>query len=190
MKENQGGSADDLQQTYDESDLQFLATLHGQSTLGEWRLNVQDLAAADVGTLNRWGLEFVTSGQPTGRVLLEEAPGTHIPDNDATGIQRHLATNVQGQVANVEVAVNITHTYIGDLRVSLLSPAGTEVFLRNETGGSADNVDEIYTSATTPSLGTLEGESINGTWGLRVSDHVGQDVGKLNNWRVVIQPVA
>ena len=93
-------------------------------------------------------------------------------------------------MANVEVSVNITHTYIGDLRVSLLSPSGTEVFLRSQTGGSADNVDEIYTSATTPTLGALAGESINGTWGLKVSDRVGQDVGKLNNWRVVIQPVA
>jgi M6 family metalloprotease-like protein len=187
---NQGGSADHLQRTYDESDLPILATLHGKSTLGDWRLVVQDLASADVGVLNRWGLEFTTSGQPKGQVLLEEAPGTHIPDNDAVGIQRNLATTAQGQVANVEVSVNITHTYIGDLRVSLLSPSGTEVFLRNETGGSADNVDEVYTSATTPTLGALEGESINGTWGLKVSDQVGQDIGKLNNWRVVIQPVA
>ena len=36
-------------------------------------------------------------------------------------------------------------------------------------------------------LGTLAGQPINGTWRLSVSDTEGQDVGKLNSWRVVIQ---
>ncbi len=187
---NQGGSADHLQRIYDESDLQILANLHGKSTLGDWRLMVQDLASADVGVLNRWGLEFATSSQPKGDVILEESPGTHIPDNNTAGIQRTLDTNVEGEVANVEVSVNITHTYIGDLRVSLLSPSGTEVALHSRTGGSGDNVEEIYTTSTTPTLGTLAGESIKGTWGLKVSDQAGLDVGKLNNWRVLIQPVS
>ncbi len=187
---NQGGSADHIQGTLDESDLQALATLHGHSAQGDWRLVVQDLAPADVGVLNSWGFEFTTSEQPRGKVVLEESPGTHIPDNDSVGIQRTLSTDAQGQVANVEVSVNITHTYIGDLRVSLLSPSGTEVPLRSQAGGSADNVIETYTPATTPTLGTLAGQSINGTWRLKVSDSVGQDVGKLNNWQVVIQPVS
>ena len=58
---NQGGSADHVQRTIDESDLQALATLHGHSTKGDWRLFVQDLAPVDVGTLNCWALEFTTA---------------------------------------------------------------------------------------------------------------------------------
>ncbi|MCA9472887.1 MAG: M6 family metalloprotease domain-containing protein [Nitrospirales bacterium] len=187
---HQGGSSDHILETIDESDLQVLATLHGRSVKGDWGLIVQDLAPADIGVLNRWGLEFATSESSQGQIVLEESPGTHIPDNDPVGIQRNLSTSSQGQVANVEVSVNITHTYIGDLRVSLLSPDGTEVPLRSQSGGSGDNVIETYTTATTPTLGDLAGQSINGTWALKVSDNVGQDVGKLNNWQVVIQPVS
>lgn len=81
----QGGSADDIKRTIDESDVQTLAELHGHSTKGDWRLHVQDLAPADVGTLNSWALEFAAIPQPQGPVVLEEAPGTHIPDNDPVG---------------------------------------------------------------------------------------------------------
>ncbi len=185
---NQGGSADHIQRTIDESDLQTLATLHGHSAQGDWRLLVQDLAQADVGTLNRWALEFTTVGQPQGQVVLEESPGTHIPDNNPAGIQRNLSAVAPGKVGSVEVSVDITHTFIADLRISLRSPAGTEVILHDETGGSADNLVKTYTAATTVALGNLAGQPINGTWRLSVSDRVGQDVGKLNTWRVVIHP--
>jgi len=62
------------------------------------------------------------------------------------------------------------------------------VILHNGTGGNADDVVKIYTVATTAALADLEGESIDGDWKLRVSDRVGQDVGKLNNWGLVINP--
>jgi M6 family metalloprotease-like protein len=183
----QGGSADNIQRTIDESDLPDLATLHGHSTKGDWRLLVQDLATADIGTLNRWALEFTTAGQPQGQVVLEEAPGIHIPDNNVAGIQRNLSTNAPGNVGGVEVSVDVTHTFIADLRISLRSPAGTEVILHDQTGGSADNIVETYTAAATAALGNLAGQPISGTWQLSVSDRVGADVGKLNSWRVVIR---
>jgi subtilisin-like proprotein convertase family protein len=188
QQRNQGGSADHIQRTINESDLPALATFRGRSTQGDWRLSVQDLAPADVGVLNSWAVEFTTAGTPQGQVVLEEAPGTHIPDNDAAGIQRTLTTNAPGQVGSVEVSVDISHTYIADLRVSLGSAAGTEVILHHETGGSGDNVVKTYTSATTAGLGSLAGQTIRGTWRLTVSDRTGQDVGKLNTWRVVIHP--
>jgi subtilisin-like proprotein convertase family protein len=185
---NQGGSADNIQRTIEESDLPVLGTLRGRSVKGPWRLTVQDLAPADVGTLNRWALEFTTAGPAQEKVVLEEAPGTHIPDNRPAGIERALATTAAGNAGPVEVSVDVSHPYIGDLRVSLHSPAGTEVILHDRTGGSGDNIVKTYTTATTPALGTLAGQPIAGTWRLRVSDRAGQDVGKLNSWRVVIQP--
>jgi M6 family metalloprotease-like protein len=186
----QGGSADNIQRTIDESDVQDLATLHGHSTKGAWRLLVQDLAPVDVGMLNRWALEFTAVAKPRGPVVLEEAPGTHIPDNDPVGIQRSLSTNVSGNVGSVEVSVDITHTWIADLQISVRSPAGTDVILHDETGGSADDVVKTYTATTTPALGNLAEQSISGDWQLRVSDRIGQDVGKLNTWRVVIHPAS
>jgi M6 family metalloprotease-like protein len=187
---HQGGSADDIKRTIDESDVQTLATLHGHNTKGDWRLLVQDLAPADLGTLERWALEFCAVPQPQGPVVLEEAPGTHIPDDDPDGIRQSLSTNAPSNVGSVEVSVNITHTWIADLRISLQSPTGTDVMLHDETGGSADDVVKTYTEATTPALSNLAGQSISGEWQLHVSDHAGQDVGKLNSWRVVIHPAS
>jgi subtilisin-like proprotein convertase family protein len=188
QQRNQGGSADNIQRTLSESDLPALATFRGHSTQGDWRLSVQDLAPADVGVLNSWAVEFTTAGAPQGRVVLEDAPGTHIPDNDAAGIQRSLTSNATGRVGSVEVSVDISHSYVGDLQVRLRAPNGAEVILHDETGGSGDNLVKTYTSATTPALGGLAGTPISGTWRLSVSDLAAQDAGKLNTWRVVIHP--
>jgi subtilisin-like proprotein convertase family protein len=49
-------------------------------------------------------------------------------------------------IGSVEVSVDISHTWIGDLRVSVRSPSGTEA-LHDVTGGSADNVVKTYTAA-------------------------------------------
>lgn len=80
-----------------------------------------------------------------------------------------------GNIGSVEVSVDISHTYVGDLRISLHSPGGTEVIFQDQTGGSADNLVKTYTNATTAALGNLAGQPINGTWRLNVSDRAGQD---------------
>jgi M6 family metalloprotease-like protein len=187
-QQNQGGNADDLKRDYDETDVQDLAKLHGHSTQGDWQLWVRDLAPADVGTLNRWALKFTASGVSNEKVVLEEAPGMHIPDNDPVGIELSLAATAPGSVGSIEASVNIAHTYISDLRVSLHSPSGTQVVLHDKTGGSSDNLVTTFTGATTPELRNMEGETISGVWRLKVGDHEGQDLGKLNSWRLVINP--
>ena len=148
----QGGSADDIKVTYDMLTAPVLTSLLGQSMKGEWSLQVQDLAAQDVGVLNSWELE--AEGAQRKEVELAESPGTKIPDDDPAGIERTLTTdpNDTGIVGAVEVTVDITHTYIRDLVVSLRSPKGTLVHLHQRTGGSADDVVKTYTEALTPGL--------------------------------------
>jgi serine protease len=80
--------------------------------------------------------------------------------------------------ASTSVSVAIVHTYIGDLKVSLISPDGSEYVLHNRTGRSADNINQTYT------LTSLSGESLNGTWKLRVNDNADQDVGKIDSWSI------
>jgi subtilisin-like proprotein convertase family protein len=185
---NQGGSADDLKITFDETLRPALSTLRGGGTLGAWRLTVQDLAPADAGHLNRWWLEFaLAAGSSTQPVQLQESPGVAIPDNFSAGIERTLSTAEGGMIAGVEVAVDISHTYIGDLRVRLRSPSGAEAVLHDRTGGSGDNIARTYTAATTPPLAALAGQPIAGAWKLLVSDHDALDVGKLNRWSLTLR---
>jgi subtilisin-like proprotein convertase family protein len=185
---NEGGSADDLKTTYDEASLPALSTLRGRGTQGAWRIAVQDLAPADVGRLNRWSLEFATAtADPTQPVQLEEAPGVMIPDATPAGVERALTTGESGQVVGVEATLDISHTYIGDLRVRLRSPSGAEAVLHDRSGGSGDNIARTYTAANTPTLATLAGKPVAGTWTLLVSDHDAVDVGKLNRWSLTLR---
>jgi hypothetical protein len=79
--------------------------------------------------------------------------------------------------SNTPVAVNIVHTYKGDLKVDLVAPDGSVYVLHNRTGGSADNIVQTYTV-------NLSSEPLNGTWKLRVNDNAGGDTGYINSWSI------
>ncbi len=188
-QKNRGGNARDLKVTFDETTLPALATLRGRSALGAWRLTVQDLAPADTGRLNRWSLEFSAAGAALAPIELKESPGTPIPDHPAPGIERSLATTSTATVGSIEVSVDISHTWIGDLRVSLHSPAGTEVVLHDgPANNSDDNLVRTFTTANTPALSALAGQPAAGSWQLKIVDRAADDQGKLNAWRVLIKP--
>src|SRR3546814_18153012 len=50
-------------------------------------------------------------------------------------------------LAETEVYVDITHSYIGDLRVDLVAPDGSVYKLHNRSGGSSNDIDKTYTVA-------------------------------------------
>ncbi len=155
---------------------QSLSVFNGKNTAGAWKLKVQDLAAADVGTLNSWTITFNGEGAVTANLP--------IPDNNTTGVTSTRTVAQTGTVASVKVRVNITHTYQGDLEVSLIGPDNTTVLLHNRTGGTADNINTEYPDLTVPaqSLSAFTGKAINGAWKLKVRDLASADTGTLVNW--------
>jgi len=185
IHDRNGGNTHNLQRSFDLSSTPGFGALRGQSSQGAWTLSIVDLAAADSGVLNRWELEI--TGRRDAVVELSEAPGVAIPDNNAAGIERTLNANGPGNIDGVEVAVDITHTFIRDLEVSLVSPQGTSVPLHQRAGGDADNIIKTYSSVTTPQLQTLSGQPIQGAWRLRIADLEAADIGKLNRWSIKIQ---
>lgn len=111
------------------------------------------------------------------------SPQLPIPDAGAP-VFSTLDVASDGKVSDVRVTVNITHTYIGDLRVDLIAPDGTSVNLHNNAGGSADDLKKVFSSLEVPALRNLNGKSARGTWKLRVVDTFRQDVGRLDKWRL------
>ncbi len=79
--------------------------------------------------------------------------------------------------SSTPVAVDVRHTYRGDLKVDLVAPDGSVYVLHNRSGGSADNVIGTYTL-------NLSSESLNGTWRLRVNDNAAGDSGYINSWSI------
>ncbi len=116
-----------------------------------------------------------------------------IPDNSTNYSYITVYDNVC--IADVDVNLNITHTFKGDLYVELLSPNGTTVILHNRTGSSTDNIVATYDDdggGTLPSgaLSDFDFSQSAGVWRLRVSDQASTDTGVLNSWSLRIGAVA
>jgi subtilisin-like proprotein convertase family protein len=180
LHDRSGAGADDLVRNYDAITTPALANLAGLPVQGQWRLAVADLAGQDLGQLRRWSLEIAVGTGTT--VRRERTPALAIPDNDAAGITDTAEVAETGAVRSLKVWVDITHPYIGDLRVQLVAPSGRTVSLHDRSGGSRDNLIKTYDAAALPALQGFAGESLQGAWRLRVSDLAGRDVGKLNRW--------
>lgn len=98
-----------------------------------------------------------------------------INDNSTINSPITVSGRTGNAPSNLQVAVRIIHTYIGDLQVYLIAPDGSSYTLHNRTGGSADNIITTYTV-------NASSELANGTWQLRVRDRASGDVGYLDEW--------
>jgi M6 family metalloprotease-like protein len=114
----------------------------------------------------------------------EAAPALSIPDNRAAGVSSTIAIAESGTVARAAIHVDIQHTYIGDLRVVLTSPAGRTAVLHPQLGGAADNLVATYESEPGGALAGMVGQPMQGNWVLNVSDRARQDRGRLRYWSI------
>jgi len=114
-----------------------------------------------------------------GGTSFESTTDVSIPDNGAAVNSPITVSGRTGNApSNLAVAVDIVHTYIGDLRVQLIAPDGTAYTLKAYgTGGSSDNINTTYTV-------DASSEVANGTWQLRVQDNAAQDTGYINSWKL------
>jgi subtilisin-like proprotein convertase family protein len=144
------------------------------------------------------------AGDATRNVTLEvgrivyHADDVPQPILDHTTIYSYVDVVEDFCIGNVEVDIDITHTWIGDLIVELQSPNGTVVRLHNRTGGSADDIVTRYSDSGEPgttfpdgpgSLGDFNFGPAQGEWRLRVSDLATADQGTLNAWSLRLLPV-
>ncbi len=103
-----------------------------------------------------------------------------IPDADKeTGVTVELEVSGSGidAIAEMEVEVKITHTYKGDLKISLEGPDGAVHNLKKYgSGGSEDDVDRTWDSKT------FKGIPADGTWKLHVWDQWRDDTGSVKSF--------
>jgi len=180
LHDRQGASSNNIQKRFDMHNTPELLLLTGTDITGEWRLYVSDNARVDVGTLHGWVLEILV--QDSKFTEEESEPGLLIPDNNPAGIADSISIESAGNVRQLEVWVDITHTWIGDLKVMLTSPSGRNVLLHDRSGGSQDNLITVFDLESLPELTAFENTPGAGTWTLSVIDNAGRDTGKLNAW--------
>ena len=109
-----------------------------------------------------------------------------IPDNNLTGVYNTIHISSALAVERVDVTVNITHPFIGDLEVTLFSPSGTASYLMyrpsqgslSAYGSSQDNVHFTFNTV-------LDwGEAASGNWTLNVRDLQAGDTGSFDSWSI------
>ncbi|HUS29025.1 MAG TPA: proprotein convertase P-domain-containing protein [Kofleriaceae bacterium] len=105
-------------------------------------------------------------------------PASAIPDNAPAGVSSTIEVADAGTLASVKLTTDVTHTYRGDLKVTLTHGA-TTVTVFNGEGGSADDLKQTFT------VSGFSGE-LKGTWTLKVVDTASQDVGTLNSWKLEV----
>ena len=124
-------------------------------------------------------------GQP---VTAESAPGLPIPDSAPAGVSDVLRLEGLGTVRSLVVSVDITHGFVGDLRVQLTSPMGRRAVLHDRAGGGGDDLHLRLRSEPSSALQVLVGQPVAGDWTLSVADVAAADRGTLDRWRLEVSP--
>ncbi len=101
-------------------------------------------------------------------------PNTLVPDPGTISFNINLAAGIS--IETVRLQLNMTHTYSGDVNITLTSPSGTVSRILNDTGGSRD-----FPSGHMMSSHQFRGETSGGTWVLTISDLFAPDQGNVSS---------
>jgi Zn-dependent metalloprotease len=113
------------------------------------------------------------TGSNATRVTIPDAGAAVTSNITISGCTRAPSTNSS-------VAVNIVHTYRGDVKVDLVAPDGTVYNIK--ASSSTDSADNIILTDS----GDLSSETANGTWKLRAQDVYSGDTGYINSWSLTL----
>jgi hypothetical protein len=170
----------------------------------------------------------VAAPAPIARDYAYMGPVVAIPDKRPAGVRIPLTVaNFAGTIGDVNfrfdgngctaapgaTTVGLNHTWVGDLIVTLTSPAGTTVTLMNMPGGASNAGDNFcqtalddegggfsiqnvtaggapYRGSFRPAgaLTAFRNQNPNGTWFLTVSDAASQDTGAVRAFTLSVTP--
>ena len=164
-----------------------------------WRLKPRNLCGeGNFGT----PFSFTTSVVSCSGFDSNDLPQDIIAEGTSTVVSKiFLAEDLR--IADINVNLEISHTFLEDLRVSLISPAGTKVTLLSKNCGNLNNIIATFDDDGAPlncsgnpalngvitplgSLASFNGESTLGEWILEVSDTAVSDGGSLDAFSLEI----
>jgi len=146
----------------------------GDSTFGV--SGVRENCYSPTGTL--CGAEEEEPGT-TDEKRFEVKPNLSIPDADEAGVTSTVEVPDDAFAARVTLELDITHTYVGDLRISL-EHDGIETVVWDNAGSYGSGIVESFT------LDDFAGKQVKGLWTLKVRDTWQADAGVLNKWALVL----
>ncbi|MEO0422311.1 MAG: proprotein convertase P-domain-containing protein [Pseudomonadota bacterium] len=190
----------------------FAATVEGTSYRLEGNLQSATTYFWRVRAVNECGNgTYSAAFRFTTGAFICSTPGAGIPDNNPAGVTDELVVAEGGTLTDLNVFLDITHTFVGDLSATLTHvDSGISVALMDRPGrvdtgfgcGGDDIAATLDDEAASPiedecaagiptidgsftpnsPLSALDGQDLSGTWRLLVTDAAGQDTGTLNEW--------
>jgi len=164
-----------------------------------WRITGQNICGeGPVSTVSSFTIQDVILECSTRSTL--DTP-VDILDNQT--IKSSINIPIEGMITDVNIQlVDIDHTFIGDLEITLTSPQGTDVLLLSRSCGDTENIiagfdDEGISTLPCPPvdsqsyvpanpLAAFTGEIATGLWTLRVADNAIDDEGILHAWTLEV----
>lgn len=173
-----------------------LTKFDGLTADGDWKLKVDNTKLSS-GQLNWAALVFRTAD-------VAASLGVQSIVDQGTITSNLTVSGSVGSIADLDVRVNLLHTYDGDLDVFLTAPNGKKIELFTDVGAGGDNfsgtilddeaavsiVDGLapFSGSYRPegSLAEFDDIDANGTWTLTVTDDAANDTGLLAGWSLII----
>jgi subtilisin-like proprotein convertase family protein len=140
------------------------------------------------------------------------AVSADLPVSGMTGVVSKVVLTIGGSActtAQGSTTVGIAHSFVSDLKLSLIAPDGTSVLFAQEVGGSGNNIcqavfddsastnietlgstsDAPFTGTWQPqnSFSALNGVDPNGTWRLQAQDLFLQDTGTIYAFSLALE---
>ncbi len=145
----------------------------------------------------------------TAPVTCTNIDGQNFPIEISTGNASTITSTISVlqdlPLADLDVNLDISHSYLEDLIITLTSPSGTTVTLLSKNCGNLNNINSVFddddgvsiSCSTTPpaisgtvkplgSLNSFNGESSLGNWILQIEDTANGDGGFLNSFSLAL----
>jgi subtilisin-like proprotein convertase family protein len=119
-------------------------------------------------------------------VQLQNTTSVAIPDNSPQGAASPIQVNEASAVRTIQVEVELEHSFMSDLEVSLITPLNQVILLQGRNLGRRTRYKGTYTPQTTPQLSRAVGRSAQGQWQLKVTDNAAGDTGTLKSWQLTL----
>lgn len=122
-------------------------------------------------------------------VATESLDGLALAIPDKTSVTQSIPFDTQGSVREVGLYLKLDHTYVGDLKITLIHPDGTQAVVWNRAGGSADLIDQTFGlgGADLPAFAAFAGKPAQGEWKVEISDEATGDTGTLSNVHLTVR---
>jgi len=170
-----------------------------------WRVTASNQCGTGVASA---GFSFTTAN------FVCVTAGLNIPDGEIQGIDSETTLAATGLIDDLDITINATHTYVGDLIFTLthndtgtsavivdrpgrttsgFGCSGNDVSVTLDDEAAAAVEDQCSTSGIaidgtfTPDnpLSVFDGEELAGSWTLNASDNASIDVGTINEWCIL-----